>query len=190
MTKQELRSIFLSKRRQLTESELAARSQAICDNFFSIVDFQNIRVVHIFLPIRRNNEPDTWQIIQRLRTVGKGVRISVPRVNVHSGSLEHFYLEANSDLRENEWGIPEIHFGETTPIADIDLVLVPLLVFDLAGNRVGYGKGFYDRFLNQCRVTTTRVGISLFEGVEQIDDIDEFDQPLHYCVTPYDVHAF
>jgi 5-formyltetrahydrofolate cyclo-ligase len=190
MTKQELRTIYLTKRKELNEAEVAARSEAICDRLFSITDFGKMRVVHIFLPMRRNNEPNSWLIIDRLRRDYPEIKISVPRVKPGTGELDHIYLEKDSDFKDNIWGIPEISNGETTLLNDIDLVLVPLLAFDVAGNRVGYGKGFYDRFLGECGENTIRTGISLFEVVEQIDDIDEFDQALHYCITPFQVHAF
>lgn len=190
MTKHELRRIYLSKRKELYASEVAARSEAICDQLFSVTDFTGISVVHSFLPMKRNNEPNSWLIIGRLRKDYPHISISVPRVRPGTGELDHFFLEKDSDLQNSTWDIPEVSDGKPTLVKDIDLVLVPLLAFDLAGNRVGYGKGFYDRFLSECRENTIRTGISLFEAVEKIEGIDEFDQPLHYCITPFQVHAF
>lgn len=190
MTKRELREVYLAKRKELTRDELEVRSKRICMNFFSSFDISSLKVIHSFLPIIKNNEPDTWLIIRQLEQHFPSVNISIPKVNSNKSELSHFYLHRDN-LRENSWGILEPTDESTsTGVSEIDLVLVPLLTFDQAGNRVGYGKGFYDLFLSQCREDTKRVGISLFKEVEQIDDINSFDQRLHYCVTPFDVISF
>jgi 5-formyltetrahydrofolate cyclo-ligase len=190
MTKQELRITFFAKRKDLTKSEVEVRSKLICENFFSTIDLSLINVIHTFLPIKKNNEPDSWLIVNRIKKDFPRIKICVPKVHSLTGELFHYYLEPASSLLENPWGIPEVHQGERTKLEEIDVVLIPLLAFDLAGNRVGYGKGFYDKFLKDCKATTLRIGLSLFEGVERIDDIDSYDQPLHYCITPNDVHTF
>ena len=74
--------------------------------------------------------------------------------------------------------------------AEIDLVFVPLLAFDKKGFRVGYGKGFYDKWLAGCRPDCIKVGFSYFEPVESIDDRHEFDVPLNLCITPHNVYVF
>ncbi|MFT7351177.1 MAG: 5-formyltetrahydrofolate cyclo-ligase [Flavobacterium sp.] len=72
----------------------------------------------------------------------------------------------------------------------IDVVFVPLLAFDLQGNRVGYGKGFYDKFLANCKPTTIKIGISFFEAEEKISDVFAKDVKLDYCITPEKVYSF
>jgi len=69
-------------------------------------------------------------------------------------------------------------------------VLVPLLSFDKKGFRVGYGKGFYDRFLMQCKSDCIKIGLSYFDPIDVIDDADEFDVPLDFCITPQKVYVF
>jgi 5-formyltetrahydrofolate cyclo-ligase len=190
MTKQELRIKYFVKRKKLTQSEVEVHSKLICENFFSSTDLSSVSVIHTFLPIRKNNEPDSWLIINRLKKEFPQIKISVPKVHSSTGELCHYYLEPSSSLLENPWGIPEIHEGNSTHLEDIDIVLIPLLAFDFAGHRVGYGKGFYDKFLAGCKGATLRIGLSLFDGVERIDDIDTYDQPLHFCITPKETHAF
>ena len=70
------------------------------------------------------------------------------------------------------------------------MVLVPLLCFDESGHRVGYGKGFYDRFLTKCRPDTQKVGLSYFPPVKEITDADSFDIRLDLCLTPEKVWRF
>jgi len=190
MTKQELRKSYLQKRRELSDEELEVRSGLICDNFFARFDLVAVRFLHLFLPIAKQKEPNTWRIVERVRRDFPSTKILVPRIRTSTNTLEHVSLNASSELRENSLGISEPTFGEGHESSEVDLVLVPLLAFDLNGHRVGYGKGFYDRFLKECRADTLRIGISLFDGVLKIDDVDSHDEPLHHCVTPLEVISF
>jgi len=74
--------------------------------------------------------------------------------------------------------------------SEIDLIFVPLLAFDETGNRVGYGKGFYDKFLTKCRPDAIKVGLSYFEAIDRISDSEQFDIPLNYCITPQRIYEF
>ena len=75
-------------------------------------------------------------------------------------------------------------------VNEIDLVLVPLLAFDKNGYRVGYGKGYYDKFLSNCRPDVIKIGLSFFDAVDEIEDIDDYDLPLNFCVTPQRLYDF
>ena len=87
-------------------------------------------------------------------------------------------------------GIPEPLSGVAITPQQIEVVFVPLLVFDLLGHRVGYGKGYYDRFLGECRKSTIKVGLSFFDPVNKIEDIDNHDIALDYALTPRETYAF
>ena len=104
--------------------------------------------------------------------------------------MENFYFEGLHQLVTSAWGIQEPKQGIPTEIEKIDLVLVPLLAFDKAGHRVGYGKGFYDRFLKGCRPDCLKAGLSFFEAEEILTDADELDVPLDLCVTPAGIIHF
>jgi 5-formyltetrahydrofolate cyclo-ligase len=184
MTKKELRSIYLKKRREMTAAELRDKSERISSLFFHQVDLSDIKFLHVFIPILKNNEPDTWIIINKVRSDFPKTRIVLPRVEYSSMKMENYIYQSEEDLELNSWGIKEPRRTEKIDPAKIDLVLVPLLIFDLKGNRVGYGKGFYDKFLAECRVDCERIGLSLFEAIDQISDIDSQDEPLHQCITP------
>ncbi len=106
-------------------------------------------------------------------------------------SLTHHLITSTTPLVHNRWGIPEpLPESPVCPIEAIDVVLVPLLAFDRHGHRVGYGQGFYDRFLSACRADTQRIGLSLFAPVDQIVDVSADDVPLNAVVTPAEVHTF
>lgn len=190
MQKRELRKIFHARRMALSTAEYNSKCVLVCNRFFSDIAITDINVIHTFLSIDKNKEPDTWLIINKLHEEFPRIRIAVPRVLPETNELENFYMDSLRQLVTNEWGIPEPASGTHTPTAVIDLVLVPLLAFDERGHRVGYGKGFYDKFLMQCRPDTLRIGISLFPPVELIEDINEGDVPLHYCITPEKLFVF
>lgn len=187
MTKQELRKIYLKKRMELSGVQCQQLSRELCDHFFETVKLSDVRVLHTFLPIRKTNEVDTWLIIDRLQKEFPGIKISVPRVNNNTPELEHYYYEGPGQLQTNAWGIPEPVKGVPTPTEKIDTVLVPLLVFDRQRHRLGYGRGFYDRFLAGCRSDCLKVGLSFFEMEEKIDDISDKDVALDLVITPRSV---
>ncbi len=185
-----MRKFYLNERLSLSEKDLAQYNRDICDNFFNQISLKGIRVVHSFITMDNTNEPDTWMIINRLLKNYEEIRISVPRINVDSRSIENFYYENPAQLKPNAWGIREPEFGESTVTEDIDLVLVPMLIADQYGHRVGYGKGFYDKFLATCKTSCVSVGLCFYEPVLRINDIQDWDMPLKYCVTPVKVHHF
>ena len=190
MTKQELRKVYLEKRLSLSSQDYANLNGLIGENFFSSVELSSTKVLHTFLPIERNKEPDTWLIINRVLAVYPHIRISIPRINDDTGEIESMLFDGPEQLVKNKWGIPQPHQGRKTRIDEIDMVLVPLLIFDKQGHRVGYGKGYYDKFLSACRTDCKRIGISLFEPVERIDDVDDLDVAIQYCVTPSTLYQF
>lgn len=184
MTKPELRKLYLQKRKELNEAEYLALNHRLTEIFFTSIDLSFINVLHTFLPVVEKREPDTWLIIDRIRREFPHVRLSIPRINIETDQLENFYFEGLHQLKKNNWGIFEPTQGIPTPPEKIDMVLVPLLAFDKQGNRVGYGKGYYDRFLKKLKPSTLKLGISLFEPIEQIEAIQSFDIPLSGALTP------
>lgn len=184
MTKKELRQIYLRKRQELTEEAYRLRNEQLSANLFSTVDFPAVSVLHTFLPIEKKREVDTWKIIDRLQKEFPNIRIAIPKINNQSSELEHYYYKNKEQLENNTWGIPEPIRGVPASVEKIDIVLVPLLAFDKQGHRLGYGRGFYDRFLAQCRPDCRKIGLSLFDVEEEIDDIGEKDVPLNQVITP------
>jgi 5-formyltetrahydrofolate cyclo-ligase len=183
MSKQELRKIYLQKRQALSEAEYGQMNFQLYQNFFSNVDLSFVKVLHVFLPIASKHEPDMWLIIDRVKREYPHIRLSIPRVNSQRSELENFYFEGLHQLATNDWGIQEPKQGIPTAPEKIDMVLVPLLVFDQRGYRIGYGKGYYDRFLKTCRPQTKKVGISLFPPIDEVPT-QEFDVQLNACITP------
>jgi 5-formyltetrahydrofolate cyclo-ligase len=189
MTKAELRKIYLEKRRSLSDAEYKKLNHQLCDKFFTL-ELSGIKVLHTFLPIEKTKEPDTWLIIKKIEKEYPAIKISIPKINNQSAALDNFYYEGSKQLEENTWGIPEPKNGMPTPNDKIDAVLVPLLVVDLKGHRVGYGRGFYDKFLNQCGTGVKKIGLSFFDPVQSINDLHPNDHSLSHVVTPDHIYKF
>lgn len=188
MNKSELRKIFLAKQKSLSFDERIEKSRAISEQFFENFDLAKINFLHSFLPIEKFNEIDTNFIFQKIWKDFPHVKTLVPRVDFESFEMKNLLYDAETELLQNAWNIHEPLHDETIETERIDAVLVPLLCFDVRGYRVGYGKGFYDRFLKNCRADCLKIGLSYFAPVEKITDADEFDVKLDFCATPFAVY--
>lgn len=190
MIKSELRSQFLKARKALLPNEVKHRSQLITRRFFDYVEANRLAdepsLVHTFLPIRRQNEVDTWPIIDCFWEKFGHLTIVVPVADMKTGQMHHYALFPNTPLTENALGIPEPTVGDRpeTNLTLLSVVIVPLLAFDRHGHRVGYGGGFYDRFLGECPPRCYKIGVSLFDPIDAIDDVTETDIKLDVCITP------
>lgn len=190
MSKQDLRKEFLQKRKALAETEVDVFSKQIHDWFFRNIPVHAYATIHTFLPIKRNNEIDTYLIINTLRK-DFATDIVIPRSH-EDGTMSHYLLTKDTVFEENKWKI-----SEPSPVGslqysvfNIDLVLIPLLCFDKKGFRVGYGKGYYDRFLAECRPDVLKIGLSIFEPIDEISDVTAFDVQMDYCITPNKIWSF
>src|SRR5690606_36895821 len=189
MTKKELRNTYKQKRVLLGEAE-TNRMQDLIMIRFQQLPLPFLQYLHTYLPIDTQKEVDTWPVVEFLQFSNPGLSIVVPKTDAEGTSMTHYLYDEDTILVKNRYHIMEPAGGKQVSSKDIDLVLVPLLAFDERGNRVGYGKGFYDRFLAQCRGDVIKVGVSFFEAEPRIEDTDEFDIPLTYCVTPQKVYEF
>lgn len=163
-------------------------SKSIATRLFHDFGFSSFQVVHLFLSIDANNEVDTRPIIDHIRAEFPAIGIAVPRVK--GDELETLVYDAETRLELSKWNVPEPTDDRFVDPLSIDMVIVPLLAFDRRGYRVGYGKGFYDRFLKTCRNDCLKIGVSFFPHVENIDDAHENDVRLDYCLTPSESYKF
>lgn len=192
MNKQQLRQLFSAKRSILTSQQLEQVSQAISQMFFKKFDLNKIKCLHLFLPILKKHEINTWFIIQHLREHYPQLTIVVPKIHWSSKEMESYVLVPETQIAENLWGIPEPIEACLFPHQEnIDMILLPLLCFDVQGVRVGYGQGFYDRFLkNKCREEVIKVGLGLDEPIDRIEDIHGGDVKMDFCVTDKKIFCF
>ncbi|HJS01034.1 MAG TPA: 5-formyltetrahydrofolate cyclo-ligase [Flavobacterium sp.] len=186
-TKKELRSKYKLLRKQLSENDTEEMSLAITNQLLKLPIWEK-NYFHIFLSIENHREIDTELILHLLS--GKDKNIIISKSDFETREMIHFLLTDNTKIRKNQFNIPEPVDGIEIPTKKIEVVFVPLLAFDKQGHRVGYGKGFYDKFLNECQSQTIKIGLSFFEVEESINDVHDGDMQLDYCVTPNTIYQF
>ena len=185
-TKAVLRTEYQKRRDSLTEEQIADCSIQI-SNLSLTLNIWEYSLYHLFMTNEKNKEIDTSYLLSVIQ--GKDKQPVIPKI-VDENRLEHFLLNDQTLLKNNRWGIPEPLSGITINPKQIEVVFVPLLVFDQHGHRVGYGKGYYDRFLDQCSESTLKVGLTFFDPVTKIEDIETHDISLDFALTPERIYAF
>lgn len=179
LTKKELRTIYKEKRMVLSQDEVNFLSKKIFEQFilqFNIIENQK---VNVFLPIEKFNEINTQIFIDYF--FDKNVRVFVPKIQGENMiSVEIF---PNSELVINSWGIKE-PISNIDANVELDYVLTPLLYCDQSGNRVGYGKGFYDSFFSRDLKIHKKIGLNFFSPNEDIADVFQKDIALDGLITP------
>ena len=187
MIKSELRKIYKSKRNNLKSSEIDKMEDLM------LIQFQNFGFdipdnVMVYSPCEDLNEYNPLLIIDYCKFKNPAVRFSYPVIC--GDDLNAFYVNDDTSFTKNKYGIEEPVDAEIALPENLELILLPLLIFDKTGNRVGFGKGYYDRFLKKCPDSTIKIGFSFFDPVDIISDIDVYDVPLSFCVTPQEVFHF
>ena len=187
MIKKELRHKYKELRRNLSEETIEEWSLQIANQLIRLDIWQH-SFYHLFLPIESQKEVNTEYILQIL--AGKDKNIVLSKSDFSTREMTHFLLTDNTTIKKNSYDIPEPIDGLEVPVFKIDVVFVPLLAFDENGNRVGYGKGFYDKFLAECKPEILKIGLSFFESEKVISDVLNTDIQLDLCVTPTKVYNF
>lgn len=186
MLKNQIRKQALEDRLSLSDSKHRELNKAVLKQFKTL-DFNGIKTIHIFLPIKEKKEPDTFLLIEWLNQTLPNIKIIVPKADFETTLMSNHEYLGIGDLKKNIYNILEPQKGNLHE-GEIDLVIIPLLAFDKQGYRVGYGKGFYDRFLNGSNAQ--KIGLSLFPAIEKIDDVNEQDIKLDFCITPTEIIKF
>ena len=148
--------------------EVAAASSRIADRFFDLIDFSDVKKLHTFIRISKFNEVDTSNIYYRIWREWPDVATYAPKSDLATNSIRSIVFDSKTGWTENEWNIREPIGTEAAAPEQLDIVIVPLLCFDQTGHRIGYGKGFYDRLLSQCRQNCKKIGLSIFPHAENI----------------------
>lgn len=188
MTKQLLRKQFGEKRELLPEEEIDLLTAKIKSNFFELAARFSLEVIHTFLPIKGKKEVNTWQFIKDFSFRYPAARIIISKSEFKDHSMSHFLYRESVNIEENEYGIPEPTDAKAYN-GKFDIILVPLLAFDRKGHRVGYGKGFYDRFLSEHE-NAIKIGLSFFGPTDAVFDANGNDVQLDYCITPDEIYSF
>jgi len=189
MIKKVLRKYYMDQRKTLSEKDLLRFDDLLLIQFqhWPIMDIQTLLS---YWPIKEKAEVNTHLMADYLGFRIPDLRLAFPIMDIDSHRLKPVAVTNHTEYELNDMGIAEPVNGVEISTEEIDAVFVPLLCFDLQGYRVGYGKGFYDRFLAECREDVIKIGFSYFEPVNSIDDINEFDVPLNLCITPNKLYEF
>lgn len=187
-SKQDLRSAYRQLRKSLQPAVVEAKSQAINSRFLNwLEDKSHLQHFHLFFPIDRFNEVNTFYIKDTLEHLDKTLYTS--QVNRGESELDTLKLPKDAAFFLDEWGIPMPQESIMVSPQKIEVVFVPLLAYDQSGNRVGFGKGFYDAYLNKLKPEVIKVGLSFYGPEERIQP-DLHDVRLDYCITPEKVFTF
>ncbi|WP_027364163.1 5-formyltetrahydrofolate cyclo-ligase [Desulfotruncus alcoholivorax] len=182
MSKNELRNNVIAKRNTLSTQEIEQKSQAIIKKLFTLPEYQNANTIMAYIDFR--NEVQTSGIIKDALTNGK--KIAVPVTDIKNKKLTPSLLhDFPGDLAPGAWGILEPRPECVRPVdpEQIDLVLIPGVAFDNVGNRLGYGGGFYDRFLLRTRKDVILLALAFELQIQPNVYHEKHDIPIQLLVT-------
>ncbi|MBC7686781.1 MAG: 5-formyltetrahydrofolate cyclo-ligase [Aquabacterium sp.] len=189
MKKQYIRELYKEKRAALPP-ELKTKLDDLL-----LIQFQSLRIdipslVMTYSPIKFQNEFDPQMITDYCYFKNPGQQLFYPVVldGTKRSQIKSVVVHDETIFKTNGYGIEEPIDGIDMIPTEIDLVIVPLIAFDKMGNRVGYGKGYYDRFLKRCRKDCMKIGFSYFEPVEEIEDVNKLDVKLDIVITPDNIY--
>ena len=189
MIKNTVRKEFLQRRMNILEEDLQQQTALIAANFRNL-SLPPVNFLLSYNPLASRHEFDVSICEDLLKEQNLVMRVAWPRIHLDLLDMEAVQVEKDGLFIKNKFNILEPIGGAIVPPASLDIIFVPLVAFDKRGYRVGYGKGYYDRYLAQCRPDAIKVGFSFFDAVEYIEDIDEFDVPLNFCITPHRIYEF
>ena len=187
MQKIEARQFFQNKRKALTQSECLKLDDLLLIQFQKF-NWGNVKCIGNFYPIDKHNEPNSILLAKYLKLILPDISIAYPSILQNGQGMEFF--EETEEFIENKWGIIEPLKIHKIGIESMEAMLVPLLGFDTFGQRVGFGKGYYDRYFENNTNTCLRIGISYFEPIPKLEDTHQFDVPLTHCITPSKIYEF
>lgn len=189
MDKATLRKEYLRRRLELDAATRGQYTQAILSHFDTL-SFAQVKYLCSFSALSSRNEFDPRDCTEILLKKNPDLRVALPRLKEDGEHMDAIEVRSNTSYKVNSFGIAEPIAGAFIEPVWLDMIFVPLVIVDVGGNRLGYGKGFYDRYLSSCRTETVKIGFSFFEPVDLIKDISQFDVPLNLCITPLRIYEF
>ena len=188
MNKEELRKIYKQKRANISTAEKSRLEDLI------LIQFQRIDIfipalVMTYAPIDRMNEFDPQLITDYCFFKNPEQVLFYPVVHPTATEMVSIVVDDNTEFETNQFGIPQPMTTMPMIPGEIEMIIVPLLAYDESGHRLGYGKGYYDRFLKQC-TKAIKIGFSYFEPEQVISGVNSYDVKLDYCVNPHGIHRF
>ncbi|MEQ9468965.1 MAG: 5-formyltetrahydrofolate cyclo-ligase [Ekhidna sp.] len=186
ITKSLFRKTILQYRQLLDEGVYAERNERLFQRLQELVDSKRPKKIHTFLAMKKNREPDISFFLNWFWERDIGMMVS--KTDFQSKKMHHYNLTPATKLKENRMGIPEPEDAAAVSIEQADLILVPLLVSDRKGHRIGYGGGYYDRLLRETKAL--KVGLCLSPPVDKILQREDWDIPIDYLITPFKTYNY
>lgn len=186
--KSHIRKEVLRYRRLMSVAVYQERNNTIIDLTLDLLVKTKIGSVHIFLPIQKNKEVNTWQLLTPLTELGNKVLVSA--TDFEAQTMSHFLYSADLVFENDRFGIPTPSNGQTADLRHVEAVIIPMLAADKLGNRIGYGKGYYDRLLAEMNSEVLKIGLLLGPLFDHFSFAEPHDIALDYCVTPKGVIKF
>lgn len=173
--KKKLRKEILKKLREHKEEERLKESSKIARKLFLLKEFLKAKTVLFYLSI--DGEVDTVRMIKE--TIKQGKRVAVPVIQKETRDMVPSLIkDLDSELKIGPYGTrhPKEEYIRPIPLESIDLVVVPGLAFDEAGNRLGRGMGFYDKFLSRLPKDVPTIGLAFhFQVVKDFPPLEPHD---------------
>lgn len=188
-TKQAFRKIYKAKRQTLGMREQHALLAAMYD-YMAEIPVSSCQLAMSYKGIAQNHEVPTNIFEEWLTENWQASQFCYPKVEFGTRNMEAFIDDEDLVWEDAAFQLRQPATGTIASPTAIDVVLVPLLSFDEQGYRLGYGKGYYDNYLARCRPDTVKIGLSWFPPENRLPEIDAFDIPLNYCVTPQKLYVF
>lgn len=179
--KDALRRTMRRLRKELGAAERERFDRGILDQMRTLEEYCAARRVMVYLSLPE--EADTWGIAREL--LSRGAEVAAPVTGAGPGEMEAHRVESLERVRRGRFGMPEPFPGSVPmPPEAFDLVVVPGLAFSKDGKRIGYGGGYYDRYLPRLSAEAATVGLAYgFQVVPAIPG-EPHDIPLRAIVTP------
>ncbi|MCB9235438.1 MAG: 5-formyltetrahydrofolate cyclo-ligase [Bacteroidia bacterium] len=190
--KDDIRKQALQIRKEFTDDQVRVKSARMFEFWKMKFPLKGMHFVHLFLSIDKFKEPQTSFFLDHIRSHHPEIRIVVPLTDSKKGVLRHQLLDPGEKVKANSWGIPEpTHDNQIVLPNSIDMVLVPLLAFGSNGHRIGYGKGFYDKFLVNTRPDCLKIGLCFEMGrINAPLPADQHDVALDWVITENEIVKF
>lgn len=178
--KKTLREQFLRTRKELSESEVKKKSQQIQHRLFSVPWYQSSQ--NILFYVSYDNEVNTHEMIKDSMRSGK--TILVPKIDTRRKTICISRLLRWNELSPGSYSIlePREDCVRDTPISSVELLIVPGVIFDVQGHRIGHGMGFYDRLLKQTS-NAHSIGLAFESQIMQSIPVEEHDEKVELIVT-------
>ena len=187
MNKKELRKLYREKRSELQPNEKDKLEDLLLIRFQKL-NIEIPAIIMTYAPFENEFAPEL--ITDYCYFKNPAQQLCYPVVDTFNNTMNAMLVDENTDFSYSKFGVAEPVDGSPILPGEIDMLIVPLLAFDKNGYRVGYGKGYYDKFLKACRKDAIKIGFSFFEPEHTIDDINLYDVKLDHCITTLNIYNF